>query len=129
MITLWDFFVSEYSNATGYSKNKIEFIAVKDILFKTVTGYSTEDIEFSLNFPESYIKEVIKDHFGFEGWTKSLDINPYPLYNDNIETFERDIILRGSKLDTKEIAFAYFILKIYKGYERRFNNGSNSPRL
>lgn len=101
---------------TGIPPNILDIIAVKDILYHCVCGYSVEDISVTLDMDESYILEVIKDFLNFSGWEKSLRVSPYRLYrtsSEDIESFRKTFTLVGQIKDREIISSAYTICYRY----------------
>lgn len=122
MITLWDAVKNIYYLKHGIPTDIIDLIAVKEILFKCVTGYSTEDISMYMQLSFDYVNEVLEHYFNFGGWTHSLQINPYPLYDEDFQEFKNRITEKDFFMEDEEIIFSHYILSLYKTYERRLEH-------
>lgn len=115
-ITLWDLIKHFYKEKFNINPDVIEYISVNEILKKCVTGYSNDRIANSVNEPVEYVKDVIKDFFGFSGWEIDLDANPFAIYNRSRGDFNRykeEISMVSSIFNDYIIKLSYNICKKY----------------
>lgn len=74
----------------------VELMADRDILHLTASGSSIYSISRFLDIDIKEIKKVNKSFYGFEGWEKDLDLNPFNLYQNMRRRGQNDFnIFRG----------------------------------
>lgn len=61
-------------------RKTIELIAVKDILTLCASGVANHKIASVLDLDQFYVKCVLHEFIGFDGWSYDLDLNPYSIY-------------------------------------------------
>jgi hypothetical protein len=111
----WESFL-EYIDELGVMPRHVaEFIAVFPILQECALGYATVDIARRVGCDIDYVKEVLSEFFGFEGWEATLDFSPIALYNNaygDIEDYEEGVRME-SNIPKAGIAMSYNVCKAY----------------
>jgi len=58
----------------------LDLIACDEVMLLCVSGLSNQVISQHVEQDEEYIKSILKEFLGFEGWQFDLDINPFFQY-------------------------------------------------
>ena len=95
--TVWDAFLKQ-AEVVGYSSDIIEYIAVFEILRRSVCGQSNSDISRILKLPPYYVFSTLQEFLKFGGWDQELFISPMAYYvrsNGNEQNFIQEISQLG----------------------------------
>ena len=108
--TLWDYIKSIYFSKFRIPSIVIEYVAVFDILTLFIIGLSNFSISLLTNFPEDYIRDVLKSNLGSYGWYDDLDCVPYLYYvssNGDMVVFENMLMNATNKIRYDHCSFIY----------------------
>jgi len=117
-MTLWDAFRKEYSKRTKLPEWAIDFLAIREIIFLHLSGYSNRTIAKKLKLPIWYVSESIFNFLYYEGWEENLEYNSFPLYDENYEQFYYNVVFSTWKLNDALIKVLYSGISKYKKAER-----------
>ena len=106
----WKDIVEFYKTKFGFNEQEVNFIADQDILRACMSGLSIISIANSFKMNDEDVSATIEAYFGFMGFSRDLDINPFMVYNMfrdkgySKKSFNREIRflskeLRNSKVD------------------------------
>ena len=81
--TEWKKFKDKYEQRCGEGSSVVlDYIAVFDILHFAVTGLSNEEIAYLVDEQVDYVRGVLLEFLGIEGFEVNLDFSPYDSYLD-----------------------------------------------
>jgi len=119
--TLWDSIKEYYRLNYSIPENILEYYSAIDVIKKCISGYSNLRISFGLKSSVKYVKEVLYDNLGFEGWEEDLDFSPIAVYNrcnNNYERYRQDILMISHVTPDCVIEISFLLCKKYKDIER-----------
>lgn len=96
MTTLWNAIKLIYREKFLIPDKVIDYIAVRPILIKSLSGYGNERIARSMGESILYIRSVLMEFLNFDGWNFDLDYNPIAFYNrihGNLEWFRQEVLM------------------------------------
>lgn len=120
MIDSWDAIKLFYRDKFNIPEHTIEYIAVKDILKNCAMGYCNRRISRKVRHNITYVRTVIREFFGFDGWNIDLDFSPLALYkrcNDSYLAYIQSVVMLSSLPDDR-VRLSYNIAKIYMNIEK-----------
>lgn len=86
--TLWEFFISDYSNKTLLPVSILELIAIYPVVKLCAEGISNMRISKRLDFPIRYVEDILIDYLDFSGWDLDLDFSPIAMYSRSNKNFD-----------------------------------------
>jgi len=111
---LWNAIQLIYKEKFSIDSNVIDYIAVRPILIKCLSGYGNNRISRSEKEDIGYIRSVLLEHLNFFGWDRDLDFNPIALYNrcsGNLNYFRQDAQMYSSLDNIRLIDKSFYLCK------------------
>jgi hypothetical protein len=112
----WEIIKKIHSEKTGTPPHVVDYIAVFDILSKSVRGLSNITIAKLLKFDVGYVEEVLKTFLGYPGWCRNLEVSPLYCYELGFTSYTKfEILMKKDKtLSDEEIKLAYLTCMKYE---------------
>ncbi len=120
MDNLWSLLKHFYNVKFNIPNRVVDYIAVQDILKKSISGYGNSRIAYSIGETIIYIKEVLNEFLDFGGWTLDLDVNPLAIYNrsnNSFINFRQEILMLTALMSDPDIYVSFYLCKKYKKIE------------
>lgn len=117
----WEAVKEFYKEKFDLDGKLVELNANYTILLMCASGASNESIATFLEIPEHSVELILNEVFGFTGWKKDMDYNPYKLYresNGDMVKFRELFTSHGV-----DVSFSLYLLcRGMKGIDDRLEN-------
>jgi hypothetical protein len=121
-LNLWDVIKLFYKQNFNIPERVIDYISVKPILIKSLSGYSNHRIALSLNEDIEYIVNILYEFLKFDGWDEDLEFNPIATFNKikgNLENYRQEVLQNSSITNIRLIDKTFYLCeRYYKRIER-----------
>lgn len=122
-MNLWEIIKLHYKYQFNISPDIVDYISVRPLLIKCLSGYSNYRIAFYTKESIKYISDILFKFLDFNGWNMDLDFNPIAYYNKvkgNLINFREEILMASSTADIKLIDKSFYLCKyFYNKIEKR----------
>jgi len=122
----WEIIKEFYKETFGISGSLVDYMSIKDILLMCASGSSNESISKYLEINREYIPAILSSVFGFKGWSRDLELNPYSVYNyllsrkeASVGKFAEEVMSLDESISLKDAKFMFGICRKYRGIEDR----------
>lgn len=115
-MNLWQVIKLHYKYQFDIPLHVVDYIAVRPILIKSLSGYSNTRIAIYTQESIEYISDILFRYLGFSGWSLDLDFNPIANYNKvkgNFILYKQEISMISSISNVRLINKTYFLCKIF----------------
>jgi len=105
----WKDILEFYKEKFGLKESYVNFVADQEILQACLSGLSNISIANAFHMHDEDASATIEAYFGFGGFSRDLDINPYMLYNVfrdrgySKKSFNRELRLLSKELTNNKI--------------------------
>lgn len=120
-MNLWELIKKFYKQKYGYSDSLIEYIAVRPIIIKSLSGESNITISLNTEYKAKEVEEILTNVLGFHGWEKDLEINFLAMYNNcgrNPAKFRESILSAGIDVPVENTDTLFELMERFAFWER-----------